>query len=107
MDRKTFRSDKGYDNRSAGYKKDRGFDKKSGGFKKRAVKSSSYVKYANGSVKSTRKLLFLFNDYPSVRPGAEIVVPTDEVARGITLAEIISSTTGLISFGLLIVTLLK
>ena len=79
----------------------------SGGFKKRAVKSSSYVKYANGSVKSTKKLLFLFNDYPSVTPGAEIVVPTDEVGRGITLGEIVSSTTGLISFGLLIVTLLK
>jgi protein involved in polysaccharide export with SLBB domain len=79
----------------------------SGGFKKRAVKSSSYVKYANGSVKSTKKLLFLFNDYPNVTPGAEIVVPTDEVNRGITLGEIISSTTGLISFGLLIVTLLK
>ena len=79
----------------------------SGGFKKRAVKSSSYVKYANGSVKSTRKLFFFFNNYPNVRPGAEIVVPTDEVNRGITLGEIISSTTGLISFGLLIVTLLK
>ncbi len=79
----------------------------SGGFKRRALKGSSYVKYANGSVKSTKKLLFLFNDYPGVKPGAEIVVPTDESARKITLSEIIGSTTGLISFGLLILTLLK
>jgi len=85
----------------------RSYISEGGGFKKRAVKSSSYVKYANGSVKSTRKFLFLFNDYPNVTPGAEIVVPTDEVNRGITLGEIISSTTGLISFGLLVVTLLR
>ncbi|MBU2046425.1 MAG: capsule biosynthesis protein, partial [Bacteroidetes bacterium] len=79
----------------------------SGGFKRRAVKSSAYVKYANGSVKSTNKLFFLFNNYPSIKPGSEIVVPTDEISRKISLSEILSSTTGLISLALLVFTLTK
>lgn len=79
----------------------------SGGFKQKAAKSRAYVKYANGSVKSTRKLLVFFNDYPRVRPGAEIVVPVNEYARRVTFGEILGSTSGLISLVLLSLTLIN
>lgn len=79
----------------------------SGGFRQRAAKSRSYIKYANGSVKSTKKFLVFFNNYPKVTPGAEIVVPMNEQARKLTLSEIIGSTTGLISLALLALTLVN
>jgi len=47
---------------------------KSGGFTDNARKSRSYVVYANGDVKRTNKFL-LFNVYPKIEPGAEIIVP--------------------------------
>jgi protein involved in polysaccharide export with SLBB domain len=79
----------------------------SGGFKQRAAKSRSYVKYANGSVKSTKKLLLFFNDYPRITPGSEIVVPVNEQARKLTLGEIMGTTTGLITLALLAFTLVN
>jgi protein involved in polysaccharide export with SLBB domain len=45
-----------------------------GGFTYNANKKSAYIQYANGSVDAGRKFLF-FNNYPSVKPGAEIFVP--------------------------------
>lgn len=45
-----------------------------GGFSQRALRRRSYVVYANGAARSTRKVLF-FNNYPKVMPGAEIFVP--------------------------------
>ncbi len=46
-----------------------------GGFTELSARKRSYVVYANGSVDRTRKLLGLFNVYPRIEPGAEIVVP--------------------------------
>ncbi|MDZ7898202.1 MAG: SLBB domain-containing protein [Arcicella sp.] len=46
-----------------------------GGFTELSARKRSYVVYANGSVDRTRKLLGLFNVYPKIEPGAEIVVP--------------------------------
>ena len=45
-----------------------------GGFTQRALKKASFIQYANGSVYGTKKFLF-FNNYPEVKPGAEIWVP--------------------------------
>lgn len=45
-----------------------------GGFTYNANKKGAYIQYANGSVDATRKFLF-FNNYPKVKPGAEIFVP--------------------------------
>lgn len=45
-----------------------------GGFTNSALKSRAYIKYANGSAEAAKKFLF-FNNYPKVRPGAEIFVP--------------------------------
>ncbi|WP_348619972.1 SLBB domain-containing protein [Pedobacter lusitanus] len=45
-----------------------------GGFTYNANKKSAYIQYANGSVDAGSRFLF-FNNYPRVKPGAEIFVP--------------------------------
>ena len=79
----------------------------SGGFKQNAAKRRSYVKYANGSVKATRKALLFFNNYPSITPGAEIVVPENIQNRKLTIQDVLGVTTGLITTVLLALTLIK
>ncbi len=50
------------------------FVSQSGGFTKASQRRSSWIKYPNGSVDRTRRFL-VFNVYPKVQPGSEIVVP--------------------------------
>ena len=76
-----------------------------GGFTTSALKRRSYIVYANGEVKNTRKVLF-FNSYPKVKPGAEIYVPTKKDRRGLSSQEAIGLASGLASVALIIVTLL-
>jgi protein involved in polysaccharide export with SLBB domain len=76
-----------------------------GGYTSNALKRRSYVVYANGEVKSTRKLLF-FNKFPTVKPGAEIYVPSKKDSRGLTGQEAIGIGTGIASLALIIVTVL-
>lgn len=45
-----------------------------GGFSARAIRRRSFVIYANGNVKRTKRFMF-FNSYPRVEPGSEIIVP--------------------------------
>ena len=45
-----------------------------GGFTRQSMKRKSYVLYPNGSVDRTKKFL-VFNIYPKVQPGSEIIVP--------------------------------
>lgn len=54
----------------------------SGGFTDVSARKRSYIVYANGSVDRTRKLLGLFNIYPKVEPGSEIIVPRMNVKQG-------------------------
>lgn len=72
-----------------------------GGFTERALKRRSYIIYANGSVKSTKKLFF-FNNYPRVRPGAEVFVPKKSDRRKLTANELIGLTSGIASLGAII-----
>jgi protein involved in polysaccharide export with SLBB domain len=53
----------------------------SGGFTDLSARRRSYIVYANGSVDRTRKLLGLFNVYPKVEPGSEIIVPRMNVKQ--------------------------
>lgn len=53
----------------------------SGGFTDLSARRRSYIIYANGSVDRTRKLLGLFNVYPKVEPGSEIIVPRMNVKQ--------------------------
>ncbi|MBW8686437.1 SLBB domain-containing protein [Chitinophaga rhizophila] len=75
-----------------------------GGFTSQALKRRSYIVYANGEVKSTRKLLF-FNSYPKVKPGSEIYVPAKPERKGLTPATV-GIASGLASVALIIVTIL-
>jgi len=77
-----------------------------GGFTEMSARRRSYIIYANGSVDRTRKLVGLFNVYPKVEPGSEIVVPKLNVKQGATqqliqtivaVSTILSSTVGLLA----------
>lgn len=59
----------------------------SGGFSPRALKSRSFVVYANGQIKRTHHFLMI-RSYPSIEPGAEIFVPVKKVRVTSTLAEV-------------------
>ena len=77
-----------------------------GGFTSSALKKGAYIKYANGSVESARKFLF-FNNFPKVRPGAEILVPKRAVTERLTAQSWIGIGTALASMAAIIVSLLK
>ena len=91
------------------YLKTKGFKQyisSAGGFSQGAMKSRSYIIYANGSVKSTKKFMF-FNNYPVVETGAEIFVPKREEKNKLSAAEVVGITTGVASLGAIILGVLN
>jgi len=84
--------------KSKGYKQ---YILNAGGFGQNALKGRSYIIYANGAVRSTKKF-FLFNNYPIVKTGAEIFIPKKEDKRKLTAVEFVGITSGLASFGAII-----
>lgn len=84
----------------------RGFVANAGGFSSKSLKRKSYVVYANGTVKATKNFL-VFNYYPKIKPGCEIVVPKKDVRKGASIAEIATITTSLSTLVFLIVTISK
>lgn len=72
-----------------------------GGFTKRSMRRKSYVLYPNGSVDRTRKFL-VFNIYPKIEPGSEIIVPqkaqnnADQLASFANVLGTLSATLGTI-----------
>ena len=77
-----------------------------GGFSPNALKSRVYVVYANGTVKSTHKFL-LYNNYPSLKAGCEIIVPKKAEKRKLSAGEVVGITTGIASFGAIILTIIN
>jgi protein involved in polysaccharide export with SLBB domain len=77
-----------------------------GGFTANAKKDGAYIKYANGSAESAKKFLF-FNNYPKVKPGAEILVPVRPEREKITAQGWIGIGTGVASVAAIIVSLLR
>lgn len=77
-----------------------------GGFTASALKNGAYIKYANGSVEAVRKFLF-FNNYPKVKPGAEIMVPKKAERERMTAQSWIGLGTAIASMGAIIVSLLR
>lgn len=77
-----------------------------GGFSDRSLKRRAYVIYANGSVKSTKKFLF-FNNFPVVKPGAEIFVPQKPQKVRVTAGEIVGISTGLATLAAVLLNLLQ
>jgi protein involved in polysaccharide export with SLBB domain len=84
----------------------RSYVRGAGGFTSQALKRRSYIVYANGEVKSTRKMLF-FNSYPKVKPGAEIYVPAKPEKKGLTAAATVGLASALASFALIVVTIIN
>ncbi|HTN18918.1 MAG TPA: SLBB domain-containing protein [Pelobium sp.] len=77
-----------------------------GGFGQNALKRRSYIIYANGAVRSTKKFLF-FNNFPVVKTGSEIFVPKREERKALTTGEIIGISTGIASLGAIILGVLN
>ncbi|WP_293302769.1 SLBB domain-containing protein [Pedobacter sp. UBA4863] len=77
-----------------------------GGFTSGAWKNRAYIKYANGSAEAAKKFLF-FNNYPKVKPGAEILVPVKAEREKISPQAWIGIGTGLASLAAIIVSLLR
>lgn len=77
--------------------------RESGGFAVNASRKHSYVVYANGEVKTTRRFLF-FRSYPEIKTGAEIYVPSKLDKRKMSTTEAVGLISGLTSLlGLAIV----
>ncbi|MDQ8004342.1 MAG: SLBB domain-containing protein [Pedobacter sp.] len=77
-----------------------------GGFTSSAWKNRAYIKYANGSAEAAKKFLF-FNNYPKVKPGAEILVPERAEREKMTAQAWIGLGTGVASLAAIIITLLR
>ncbi len=77
-----------------------------GGFSYHAYKKGSYIVYANGSVEAAKKFLF-FNNYPGVKPGAEIFVPKRAERERLTVQSWIGIGTAVASMAAIIVSLLR
>lgn len=91
------------------YSRNKGFKQyinSAGGFTDNALRHSAYVKYANGSVQSASKFLF-FNNFPKVKPGAEILVPKRAARERMTAQGWIGLGTAFASMAAIIVSLLK
>ncbi|MNK10363.1 Polysialic acid transport protein KpsD precursor [compost metagenome] len=77
-----------------------------GGFTNSALKKGAYIKYANGSAEAAKKFLF-FNNYPKVKPGAEILIPVKAERERMGAQAWIGIGTGIASLGAIIVSLLR
>ena len=80
--------------------------KGAGGFTSSASKKGAYVQYANGSVDAGSKFLF-FNNYPRIKPGAEIFVPKRPESNRVSLQGFIGIGTAVASMAAIIVSLLR
>jgi len=77
-----------------------------GGFTDKARRSGAFVRYANGSIKTAKKVLF-FNSYPSIKPGSEIFIPRKPEREKMTAQTWIGIGTTVASMGAIIVSLLR
>jgi protein involved in polysaccharide export with SLBB domain len=84
----------------------RGYVSQAGGFANNASKRNVFVVYANGSVDRTRNY-GLFRSYPSVEPGAEIIVPQKPERPQRTIQETLAISSAMTSLALVIVTILN
>lgn len=74
---------------------------RAGGFSEKARRSKSYVVYANGDAKRTHSV-FGIKFYPTIEPGAEIVVPEKPQRERMSAAGWIGIASSLATLGILI-----
>lgn len=72
-----------------------------GSYSPQAWAKRPYVIYPNGSVRSTKKFMFI-KFYPRVRPGSEIFVPTKPVRNRNTIQEVFGVAGGLASIAAIV-----
>lgn len=77
-----------------------------GGYTANARRGGAYVKYANGSAAAVGKFIF-FNNYPVIKPGAEILIPKRADRERLTAQSWIGIGTAVASLGAIIVSLLR
>lgn len=75
--------------------------RQAGGFNEFSKKDGAFVKYANGEVKNSKKILF-FPVYPRIEPGAEIFVPKGRIKEPFNLNQLVGITSSLVTIYLLI-----
>jgi len=84
----------------------KGYVDGAGGFSYNAYKKGAYIVYSNGSVAAAKKFLF-FNNYPQVKPGAEIFVPKRAEREKIGIQGIVGISTAIASLAAILITVLK
>ena len=67
-----------------------------GGYNELAKNKNSYIVYANGDVNRVKRFLF-FKDYPSVKPGATLVVPEEEAVKSLSAQERVAIYSAIVS----------
>jgi protein involved in polysaccharide export with SLBB domain len=80
--------------------------RESGGFTNDAKKGGAYVEYANGSMNSTRHIIF-FRDYPDIKPGAEIFIPKRQPKNPLSTQAVVGIASALASIAVVIVALFR
>ena len=78
----------------------------SGGYSYNAYKKGAYIVYSNGSVAAAKKFLF-FNNYPPVKPGAEIFIPKRAEREKLSTQGIIGISTAVASLAAIVLTLFR
>ncbi len=79
---------------------------KAGGFTEEARRSKAYVVYANGDAKSTKNFI-MFNVYPTLEPGAEIIVPKKPQRQRLSAAGWIGLASSLATVAILLQTVVN
>lgn len=77
-----------------------------GGFAEEARKRKTYVVYPNGRAAATNKV-FVFNNYPKVLPGSEIVVPQKPEKEGLPPSAWVSIGSSVASMALTVVSIVN
>jgi protein involved in polysaccharide export with SLBB domain len=76
-----------------------------GGVAENGKKSKTYVVYANGKAATTRGFLF-FKSNPSIKPGAEVIVPEKQAKQKLTTAEFIGIASAIASLAGVVIAIL-
>jgi len=84
----------------------KGYVDGAGGFSYNAYKKGAYIVYSNGSVAAAKKFLF-FNNYPQVKPGAEIFVPKRAEREKLGIQGIVGISTAIASLAAILITVLR
>lgn len=78
-----------------------------GGVSNNGKKAKIYVVYANGKASSTHQFLF-FRNYPKIKPGAEVIVPSKPVKiNKLTTPEVIGIASALASLAGVVIAILR